>query len=244
MAKPISTESLEFDRSIGDLTSALGDPTRRAIYIAVRESADPMTSGAVAGLFDIHSNVARHHLDKLAGDGYLRVTHRRPSGRSGPGAGRPAKCYEVTSKIIDLHFPARRPDMLVDLLLRILDRVSPPAMEALAFEVGREYGRELAAEVGTPDEAGYAGAITAVAKALSGMGFGIAAETGDSRLVTAVCPFGTAAVGHPDVVCSLDRGMMTGLFESLSEDCEPTLHANTDPVEACVTEVTVSIGRR
>lgn len=244
MANPISAESVELDRSIGDLTSALGDPTRRAIYIAVRESAEPVTCGAVAALFAIHSNVARHHLDKLAADGYLQVTHRRPAGRTGPGAGRPAKCYEVTPKTIDLHFPARRPDMLVDLLLRLLDRVSPAEIETLAHQVGREYGRELAAEVGTPDEEGYVGAITAVAKALSGMGFGIAADAGDHRLVTSVCPFGTAAAGHPDVVCSLDRGMMTGLFESLSVDCEPTLHPNTDPVEACVTEVTVSIGRR
>ncbi|HKZ25655.1 MAG TPA: helix-turn-helix domain-containing protein, partial [Acidimicrobiia bacterium] len=84
------TDSAALDRSIGDLTASLGDPTRRAIYIAVRQSAEPVTSSSVAEIFQLHPNVARHHLDRLAADGYLRVTHRRPSGRSGPGAGRPA----------------------------------------------------------------------------------------------------------------------------------------------------------
>ncbi|HSO50822.1 MAG TPA: helix-turn-helix domain-containing protein, partial [Acidimicrobiia bacterium] len=54
------------DSRISDLTASLGDPTRRAIYIAVRESAEPLTTSNVAALFDIHPNVARHHLDRLA----------------------------------------------------------------------------------------------------------------------------------------------------------------------------------
>ena len=57
----MDTETLE--RRISDLTSALGDPTRRAIYVAVRESPEPVTTSQVAKLFGIHPNVARHHLD-------------------------------------------------------------------------------------------------------------------------------------------------------------------------------------
>lgn len=246
VSMPISAESSRLDRSIGDLTSSLGDPTRRAIFIAVRESPEPMTSAAIAELFDIHANVARHHLDKLAADGYLQVSHRRPTGRSGPGAGRPAKCYEATQKAIDLHFPTRRPDLLVELLVRLVDRLASADIAAVAEDVGRQYGRELAAEVGTPDEEGYEAAVTAVAQAMSGLGFGIVPDTAAdaSRLLTSHCPFGSAAAGHPDVVCSLDRGIVKGLFERLSERCEPVLHPRTDPIEACVTEVTVTIGRR
>jgi predicted ArsR family transcriptional regulator len=112
--------------------------------------------------------------------------------------------------------------------------------------VGREYGRELAAEVGTPEEEGYQAAVTAVAQAMSGLGFGITSDiTADtSRLLTSHCPFGAAAIGHPDVVCSLDRGIVSGLFERLGDRCEPVLHPHTDPVDACVTEVTVTIGRK
>jgi predicted ArsR family transcriptional regulator len=246
VSQPISAESSRLDRSIGDLTASLGDPTRRAIYIALREAGEPLTSATVADLFDIHPNVARHHLDRLANDGYLQISHRRSSGRTGPGAGRPAKCFEVTPKPIDVHFPSKHPQLLVELLVRLVDHIAPDDIAAIAEKVGREYGRELATEVGEPDEAGYSNALKAVAQTMSGLGFGMTAEgSGDAeRLLTSHCPFGSAAVGHAEVVCSLDRGIVSGLFERLSESCEPVLHPHTDPVEACVTEVTVTLGRR
>ncbi|MEX1044150.1 MAG: helix-turn-helix domain-containing protein [Acidimicrobiia bacterium] len=244
MSQPISAESRQLDRTIGDLTSALGDPTRRAIYIAVREAGDPMTSSDVATLFSIHANVARHHLDKLAADGYLRITHRRQNGRSGPGAGRPAKCYESTSKEIDLHFPSRRADVLIELLLRIVARSGVDDLASVAEAVGREYGREVASEIGTPDERGYDEAVKAVAEAMTGVGFHMSPDLDGHRLLTSFCPFGDAATGHPDVVCSLDRGMVGGLFELLSQGCEPVLFPSPSDDEACITEVPVSINKR
>jgi predicted ArsR family transcriptional regulator len=244
VSQPISAESRQLDRTIGDLTAALGDPTRRAIFIAVRESGEPMTSSDVAGLFGIHANVARHHLDKLAGEGYLRVSHRRQNGRSGPGAGRPAKCYESTSKEIDLHFPTRRADVLIELLLRVIARAGVSDLKAAAEAVGREYGREIAAEIGSPDERGYDEAVKAVAEAMTGVGFHMSPDLDRHRLLTSFCPFGDAATGHPDVVCSLDRGMVGGLFEQLSQGCEPILHPSPADDDACVTEVPVAITSR
>jgi predicted ArsR family transcriptional regulator len=242
--QPISAESRQLDRTIGDLTSALGDPTRRAIFIAVRESGDPMTSSDVAALFGIHANVARHHLDKLAVDGYLRISHRRQNGRSGPGAGRPAKCYESTSKEIDLHFPSRRADVLIELLLRIIARTGVDDLPSVAEAVGREYGREIATEIGSPDERGYDEAVKAVAEAMTGVGFHMSPDLDGHRLLTSFCPFGDAATGHPDVVCSLDRGMVGGLFEQLSQGCEPTLHPAPADGDTCITDVPVSITSR
>lgn len=244
MSQPISAESRQLDRTIGDLTAALGDPTRRGIFIAVRESGEPMTSSDVAALFGIHANVARHHLDKLAADGYLRITHRRQNGRSGPGAGRPAKCYESTSKEIDLHFPSRRADVLIELLLRIVARSDVSDLPAVAEAVGREYGREIASEIGSPDERGYDEAVKAVAEAMTGVGFHMSPDLDGHRLLTSFCPFGDAASGHPDVVCSLDRGMVGGLFELLSQGCEPILYPSPTDGDACITEVPVSISSR
>lgn len=236
--------SSQLDRTIGDLTASLGDPTRRAIYIAVRESPEPMTSSMVAKLFDIHPNVARHHLDRLASDGYLQVSHRRPSGKSGPGAGRPAKCYEATEKEIEVHFPARRYDILVELLTRIIGRIAPDDVARVAEEVGREYGSELAAEIGTPEDAGYEEAVVAVAQAMSGLGFGIDPDVPAGRLLTSHCPFGEAAAGHPEVVCSLDRGIVAGLMGGVGAKGRPVVHPHGSPDEDCVTEIPVSIARK
>ena len=84
-------DTVQFDQQVSDLAAALGDATRRGIYVTVRESPEPVIVSKIAELFDIHANVARHHLDHLVADGYLRVSRKRPEGRSGPGAGRPAE---------------------------------------------------------------------------------------------------------------------------------------------------------
>ena len=39
----------------------------------------------------IGRTLAAYHLDRLAAEGLLTVTHQRRSGRTGPGAGRPAR---------------------------------------------------------------------------------------------------------------------------------------------------------
>lgn len=225
-------------QSISDLTSALGDPTRRGIYIAVREAPEPATASQIADLFSIHPNVARHHLDRLAEDGYLEITRRRPDGKSGPGAGRPAKCYTATAKEIDLHFPARRYDLLSELLVRMIERIDPGNIGEIAAEIGREYGKEIAAEIGAPEDPGFDVAVSAVALAMTGMGFSTDSDADARRLLTSHCPFADTAVKHPDVVCSLDRGIVSGLMEGLSADWRPVqVVSHPGAAEDCVAEI-------
>jgi predicted ArsR family transcriptional regulator len=231
----------QLDRTLGDLASTLGDPTRRGIYITVRESTEPLTASQIAALFDIHPNVARHHLDRLADDGYLTITRRRPEGKGGPGAGRPAKCYSASDKEIALHVPGRRFDLLAELLVRVVERLAPDDAAATAESVGREYARELAAEIGLPDQAGYDLAVRAVAQALTGVGFEVAPDLDNRRLLTSHCPFGSTATDHPEVVCSLDRGLVAGLMEALDQACRPVVHPHTNPSDDCVTEVGVDL---
>jgi predicted ArsR family transcriptional regulator len=234
----MDTKTLE--RHISDLTSALGDPTRRAIYIAVRESADALTTSEVAELFSIHPNVARHHLDLLTADGYLAVSLPQPRS-GGPGAGRPAKRYEATSKEVTVHFAPRRFEMLVEMLIQILNEVHPPNVGAIAEKVGRSYGAELASEIGATGEPGYEGAVKAVASAMTGLGFTIDPDPAEGQLLTSHCPFGEAATSHPEVICSLDRGIVAGLFGGLSYSCEPVVIPHTALEDDCVTKVPVSI---
>ncbi len=229
------------DRQIKDLTSALGDPTRRAIYISVRESAKPLTTSEIAGLFGVHPNVARHHLDLLVEEGFLSVAPpRRRNG--GPGAGRPAKRYEATSKEVSVHFAPRRFEMLVEMLIKVLDELGPENISEVAEKVGRSYGEELAVEIGPSTQPGYDDAIQAVAQAMTGLGFSINPEPEEHRLLTSHCPFGEAATNHPEVICSLDRGIVAGLFGGLSYSCDPVVIPHKVLEDDCVTEVPVTIG--
>src|SRR5512136_3081469 len=141
----------DFDRALRRLTGALGDPTRRAIYLTVRESEDPITAARLAELFGIHPNVARHHLDRLVADGYLRVSDR-PEHRPA-GVGRPPRVFEATDTDVTVAYPVRRHDLLAELLLRVVERLAPEEGPRVAEEVGRAYGAELAAAIGLPSEA-------------------------------------------------------------------------------------------
>jgi predicted ArsR family transcriptional regulator len=230
-------DSEAFDQQIADLAASLGDATRRGIYVTVRESLEPVTASQIAGLFDIHPNVARHHLDRLVADGYLQVTRRRPDGRSGPGAGRPAKHYEPTRKNVSVQFPARRYDLLAELLLRVIERIAPGDASRIAEEIGREYGRELAAEIGPPNEAGYEAATLAVARALMGVGFEVAAHPQDHELITRFCPFGAPAENHPAIVCQLDQGLVSGLLEGIDEIDGAVVDRHTTADGDCVTHI-------
>jgi predicted ArsR family transcriptional regulator len=238
----MDTKTLE--NRISDLTSSLGDPTRRAIYISVRDSSEPMTTSMVANLFDIHPNVARHHLDRLTEDGYLRVGSGRRAGSGLVGAGRPAKAYEATEKEVSVHFAPQRFEMLVELLMRVLDHVSADDLSAVAEEIGFQYGKEIAAEIGPQGDAGYDEAVTSVARAMTGLGFAVDPDVSGQQLLTTHCPFGEAATNHPEVVCSLDRGIVSGLFGALSVPCKPVLIPHTHLDDDCITKVPVTLGSK
>ncbi len=226
-----------FNRQVEDLASSLGDATRRGIYISIREAPEAITTAEVAELFDIHPNVARHHLHRLVEDGYLSVTERRRSGKQGPGAGRPAKHYEATKKEVHLQFPTRRYDLLAELLVRVIQRIAPDEASAAAEAVGREYGRELAAEIGLPDDSGFDVAAKAVARAMIGMGFDTEANTDDNTLVTSFCPFGETAVNHPAIICKLDQGIVTGLLAASNQQPMAIVTPHNTNEEDCVTEM-------
>jgi predicted ArsR family transcriptional regulator len=230
-------DTTAFDSQVGALTASLGDTTRRGVYIAVRQAGDPMTVSEVAALFDLHPNVARHHLDRLVADGWLQVTHRRNAARGGPGAGRPAKHYEATAKEVSLEFPRRRYELLSELLVQVLERLEPVRAAEVAEEIGREYGRQLADEVGLPEDAGFDVAVTAVARAMMGVGFETEARPEDRALLTRFCPFGQTAANHPEIVCRIDQGIVKGLLEAAHEPgvALVTPHGTTD--EACITEM-------
>ena len=131
--------------------------------------------------------------------------------------------------------------MLVDMLIRVLDQVAPENVAQIAEDVGRAYGQELAAEIGGPEQPGYDGAIQAVATAMTGLGFSIDPDVPGQRLLTSHCPFGEAATSHPEVICSLDRGIVAGMFGAMSYACNPVVIPHTDLADDCVTRVPVNI---
>ena len=72
-----------FDEAVSDLVTSLGDATRRAIFLAVRQSENARSVADIADTFEIHSNVARYHLDHLVNAGFLRVMRSSTHAKGG-----------------------------------------------------------------------------------------------------------------------------------------------------------------
>src|SRR6476620_2373844 len=119
--RPTQLSPTEFASAVTAITSAFGDPTRREIYLAAHKSDDGVTASEIAERFDLHPNVARHHLDKLSAGGYLEITTERVAG----GAGRPSKRYRTSTDEVTLDVPVRHDDVLVVLLGRALGELGP-----------------------------------------------------------------------------------------------------------------------
>ncbi|HEY2428036.1 MAG TPA: helix-turn-helix domain-containing protein [Acidimicrobiales bacterium] len=221
--RPLSDD--EFAAEVIAVTSAFGDPTRREIYLFAREREVGITASEVGERFGLHPNVARHHLDKLAGGGYLDVTVERSGGG---GAGRPSKRYRVQDSGLRLQLPSRRDDLLITLLGRALALLPPAEAAAMAEDVGVEYGRRLAASM-APGESqrSVRSALHAVADALTAHGFAAHASAQGNALaiIAEHCPFGTTAQEHP-VICAVDRGMVRGMLAGLYGETRPETEAS------------------
>jgi predicted ArsR family transcriptional regulator len=221
--------------TLTDITGTLGDSTRRGIYLHVLGAEQAVTASELARTFDIHPNVARYHLDRLVGEGYLAVTRQRRSKRSGPGAGRPAKCYQATDKEIHLQFPMRRFDLLASLLIEVVERLAPQQGAVVAEQVGREYGRALAEQRGITSQRGLRVAAREVAAALTGLGFQTEVASRGHQLHSHHCPFGPKAEEHPEVSCSVHKGIVRGLFDAARGDADAVTVPHLRPEDACVT---------
>jgi predicted ArsR family transcriptional regulator len=204
----------DFETQIEEITGALGDATRRGIYIMVRESHDPITASQISESFQIHPNVARHHLDKLLADGFIRLSTRPVDT---PTAGRPAKRYEVTEKSVSVQYSAHKYDRLADLLARVIDELDDGRAPEVAHEVGRRYGRELGAEIGLPQDEGFEMAALAVARSMMGTGLGASTVPSENRIVAQFCPLCDTGTNQPDVVIQVDQGIVQGLLEAAAE---------------------------
>jgi predicted ArsR family transcriptional regulator len=220
----------EFNAAVAAVTNAFGDPTRREIYLFVRERGPAgVTASEVAERFALHPNVARHHLEKLTGGGYLVVEVGRKDGDAAARAGRPSKRYCAQELDSTFSLPLKHDDVLSNLLAAALDALGADHAATLADEVGYEYGRSLAARMDpNVGQRSVRAAVAAVADALTAHGFAAHTEehAGALSIVSECCPFGDTAHKYPHVVCALDRGMIRGMLAGLHGETSPRFEAS------------------
>jgi predicted ArsR family transcriptional regulator len=198
---------------------AIGDRRLRETLLFARAQARSITADDVAAAHDIHRNVARARLERLAAAGLLIASFERRTGRVGPGSGRPAKTYGVAPELAVLEFPQHRYERLVRLVVAALpDRAKRDRLRT----AGIEFGRELAREAGVRPTSSFANAVDRASAALGRLGFhaSVAEVTAQRALLTsATCPL-RPLVCEDAALAEIDRGMWSGLVAAALEGAE------------------------
>ena len=205
--------------------SALDDPVRRRLYEVVTRQDEPVGRDEAAAATGIGRALAVYHLDKLVEVGLLTASYQRPPGRSGPGAGRPAKLYARSDREFAVTVPPREYELAARLLVQVVasdpsDR-SRAVLGETAHRLGAELGRGFRAsatdeDAADRDEAGRHAAGQDVEGALMQQGYEPSRDDGVIRLRN--CPFHQLAERHRDVVCNMNLALIQGVVAGLGAD--------------------------
>lgn len=182
------------------------------MLLYVRGSAEPVTADDAAAVLEVHRSVARERLERLVRAGVLETRFARRSGRTGPGAGRPAKLYSPTPEAESLEFPPRR---LPALVARLLDELPADGRAQALRRAGQEFGRDIARAAGLQPCARVQDGLERACAAVRSLGFHAALDSldGDTAVIgTPTCPLRPLVTECPEAAL-IDRGMWAGLVE-------------------------------
>ncbi len=201
--------------------AALADPVRRRLFDLLQAEARPLGRDELAERTGLPRATVAFHLDRLAEAGALTVAFARLTGRSGPGAGRPAKLYAVAGDELSASIPPRSYDVVGDLLATAVeeaDRTGAPVRECLVA-VAEERGHAL----GAGDRP--------LSEALATVGYEPEAEA-DGGLRLTNCPFHRLASRHTELICSANVALVRGISDESDGDREVWLEPT--PGQCCV----------
>jgi predicted ArsR family transcriptional regulator len=202
--------------------SALGDPTRRRAYDYVCAQGRPVGRDEVATALGIGRTLAAYHLDRLAKAGLLSVAYARRSGRTGPGAGRPAKLYQRCERELAVSIPPRDYGLAARLLAHAAAHDERGGTGRALRAAAGSLGRDIAAAAADPPD---------LDRLLRERGYEpYEDDAGVMRLRN--CPFHAVAQSHPEVVCNMNLSLLRGLIAGLDADVQAVLEPA--PGRCCV----------
>ncbi|HKB20146.1 MAG TPA: hypothetical protein VKC65_03965 [Gaiellaceae bacterium] len=193
-----------------DHLAAVGDPELRVALLFARSRSRAVTADELAAEAGLHRNVARSRLERLVEAGLLAVGYERRTGRTGPGAGRPAKTYSVVPQLESIEFPEGKNESLAGVLV---DALAARGGEEPLRAVGVEFGRELARSAKLRPAKSLETGFERVCGALRRLGYQASLEQADdfgAVIATPTCPLRPLVRTRPEAV-ELDRGMWAGL---------------------------------
>ncbi|MER6630502.1 helix-turn-helix domain-containing protein [Streptomyces sp. NPDC000987] len=208
--------------------AALQDPVRRRLYEYVVAQGREVGRNEAAEAAGVARTLAAHHLDRLTEAGLLESGSRRLTGRSGPGAGRPAKVYTRARGERTVSLPARDYRTAAELLAEAAEEAG---LDAGLCAAARRRGEALrgAAPCGGLDEAAEMLAARGYEPYLAGAEEAAGAAGRVVRMRN--CPFHAVAERFPPLVCGMNLALLEGL---LGTDGPVRARMDARPGECCV----------
>ncbi|MET9725108.1 helix-turn-helix transcriptional regulator [Streptomyces zaomyceticus] len=226
----------------------LQDPVRRRLYEYVAAQGREVGRNEAAEATGVARTLAAHHLDRLTEAGLLESGSRRLTGRSGPGAGRPAKVYTRTKAERSVSLPARDYRTAAELLAEAAEQAGLDAGLCAAARRRGESLRGSAAPCGDLEEAMKVLAARGYEPHLEDIGdpedadadtdtdtdaHSAADSAGAAARVVRMrnCPFHAVAERFPPLVCGMNLALLEGL---LGADGPVRARMDARPGECCV----------
>jgi predicted ArsR family transcriptional regulator len=200
--------------------SALGEPTRRALYEHIAEAGGWVSRDQAADAVGLERGTAAHHLDRLAADGLLEVDYQRLSGRQGPGAGRPAKLYRRAAREFEVALPPRDYMLAGRLLADAVERSRTEGTEVgaalgeVAADEGRRLGEQISERLRRARPRRRERRRALVLDAVAEHGFE-PHEDPDGTVELRNCPFHQLAQRHTDLICGMNLCLLKAALESV-----------------------------
>ncbi|MFJ4862160.1 helix-turn-helix transcriptional regulator [Streptomyces sp. NPDC088748] len=196
-----------------DAIAVLQDPVRRRLYEYVVAQGREVGRNEAAEAAGVARTLAAHHLDKLTQAGLLESGSRRLTGRSGPGAGRPAKVYTRARVERSVSLPARDYRTAAELLAEAADEAGLDAALCASARRRGEALRGSAAPCGGLAEAMEVLAARGYEPHLEGAEGEGGTEGGAAPVVRMRnCPFHAVAERFPPLVCGMNLALLEGLL--------------------------------
>ncbi len=204
---------MQDNQELGAISLLLA-PVRWRLYQYIQEADQAVGREEAARAAGVSRNLAAFHLDRMAEAGLLAVEYRRLTGRSGRGAGRPAKLYRALAKPVALSLSATRYPLAGRILATAVaekgaDEDGAAAVRRVAGRVGAELGEGLRGRAGT----GADSPLGLGEQAVQGLGYD--PERRRDRLVLRNCPFAELVASHRELICPMSHALLSGLLCAL-----------------------------
>jgi predicted ArsR family transcriptional regulator len=201
--------------------SALNEPVRRALYLYVARKDREVTRDEAARAVETSRTMAGFHLDRLVDEGLLEASFRRLTGRSGPGAGRPAKLYRRSQRQLQLSLPPRSYELAARILADAVAASPSIELRDMLSQSARSLGEKIGHDAG--DHAAEGGeSLVALDDALVASGFEPERTEHEVRLRN--CPFHALAEEHRALICGMNLALVEGVVTGLGvEGAKPRL---------------------